>query len=108
MEIFNESIVAPIWNAQVEELEEVLVAETTDTGNHAHLIVHNDEVNTFDHVIETFMDILQHNPEQSEQLALIIHFKGKATVKTAPFDVLRPLKDGLVDRGLSAVIEEES
>jgi ATP-dependent Clp protease adaptor protein ClpS len=42
---------------------------------------------------------------QAEQLCLLIHFKGKATVKTAPFDVLKPKKDALVERGLSAVIE---
>ena len=95
-----------IWNAQVEELEDVLLEEVTTTGKVAHLVVHNDDVNTFDWVIQCLMEILNHTNEQSEQLSMIIHFKGKATVKTAPFDILRPLKDGLVDRGLSAVIEE--
>jgi ATP-dependent Clp protease adaptor protein ClpS len=51
---------------------------------------------------------LDHTPEQAEQLSLIIHFKGKATVKTAPKSVLRPKKDALVERGLSAVIEERA
>ncbi len=107
MQTFNESILEPISSTQVEELEDVLVEEKTDTGTHAHLIVHNDEVNTFDWVIKCFIDILSHTNEQSEQLSLIIHYKGKANVKTAPFDVLKPLKEGLVDRGLSAVIERE-
>jgi ATP-dependent Clp protease adaptor protein ClpS len=92
-----------------EELEEeVLIedeVEDTDQGEQSHLIVYNDDHNTFDWVIQCFMEILGHSSEQSEQLALIIHFKGKATVKTAPKDVLKPKKDALVDRGLSAVIE---
>ena len=90
----------------VEELEEVAVQDTdTDIGEDSHLIVYNDDHNTFDWVIECFMDVLKHTNTQAEQLALLIHFKGKATVKTAPKNVLKPKKDALVDRGLSAVIE---
>ena len=86
---------------------EVIVEELTDVGETAELIVYNDEFNTFDWVIQCFVEILEHSAEQAEQLSIIIHYKGKATVKTAPFNVLRPLKDALVDRGLSAVIESE-
>jgi ATP-dependent Clp protease adaptor protein ClpS len=89
----------------VEELEEVLVEDATDTGEPSQLVVYNDDHNTFDWVIECFMSVLGHSSEQSEQLAMIIHFKGKATVKTAPFSELKPPKDALVERGLSAVIE---
>ena len=60
-----------------------------------------------DWVIQCLMDVCNHTHEQSEQLSLIIHFKGKATVKTAPFDTLKPMKDALIERGLSAVIETE-
>lgn len=91
-----------------EELEEVLVEEEieeTDQGATSQLIVYNDDHNTFDWVIKCFIDVLQHSSEQAEQLAMIIHFKGKATVKTAPMQELKPHKDALVDRGLSAVIE---
>ncbi|MBK6622229.1 MAG: ATP-dependent Clp protease adaptor ClpS [Saprospirales bacterium] len=77
-----------------------------DVGDVSRLIVYNDDHNTFDWVIQCFIDVLNHSFEQSEQLALIIHFKGKATVKTAPLQELKPKKDALVDRGLSAVIEE--
>lgn len=97
-----------LFDQMVEELEEVLVEEAiedTDTGNDAQLIVYNDDFNTFDWVIQCFMEVLGHTHEQSEQLSMIIHFKGKATVKTAPRSVLKPKKDALVDRGLSAVIE---
>lgn len=74
-------------------------------GEEAQLIVYNDDHNTFDWVIQSFMEVLDHEMTQAEQLALIIHTKGKATVKTAPKRVLRPKKDALIDRGLSAVIE---
>lgn len=89
--------------------EDVLVEDEVDTGSGevAHLLVYNDDHNTFDWVIECFMDVLQHSNQQAEQLALLIHLKGKATVKTAPRDVLQPKKEALIDRGLSAVIEGE-
>lgn len=92
-----------------EVIEEVLLQDhldDIDTGERAVLIVYNDEINTFEWVIDTFVEILQHTQEQSEQLAYLIHFKGKATVKTAPKSVLRPLRTALVDRGLNAVVEE--
>lgn len=98
-----------IYNNTVEELEEVVVEEEvtdTDKGEPACLIVYNDDHNTFEWVIQCFMEVLGHTHSQSEQLSLIIHFKGKATVKTAPKNVLKPKKDALVERGLSAVIEE--
>ena len=93
-----------------EELEEeVLVEEEiedSDIGERSQLIVYNDDHNTFDWVIDSFIDVLNHTQAQAEQLAMIIHFKGKATVKTAPKNVLKPKKDALIDRGLSAIIEE--
>ena len=98
-----------LFATDVEELEEVLVedeVEDTGTGEPAQLIVYNDDHNTFDWVIKCFIEVLGHAQSQSEQLALIIHTKGKASVKNGPKKVLKPQKDALVDRGLSAVIEE--
>ncbi len=100
-----------LFATEVEELEEVLVedeVEDTGTGDPAQLIVHNDDHNTFDWVIKCFVEVLGHAQSQSEQLALIIHTKGKASVKNGPKKVLKPQKDALVERGLSAVIEEGS
>ncbi|MBK8556486.1 MAG: ATP-dependent Clp protease adaptor ClpS [Lewinellaceae bacterium] len=91
---------------QWEEEEDVLVEDDIGTNDPAHIIVYNDEHNTFEWVIECFMEVLGHSHEQSEQLAMIIHFKGKATVKTGYMQELKPQKDALVDKGLSAVIEE--
>ncbi len=87
--------------------EDVLLEEdiAIDTGSPADLIVFNDDHNSFDWVIKAFTEILGHSSEQSEQLALIIHLKGKATVKSAAFNELRPQREALIDRGLSAVIE---
>ena len=93
-------------------MEEVVVDEEVTsevgTGITSELIVYNDDVNTFDWVIQCFVEILRHTYAQAEQLSLIVHYKGKATVKTASRKVLVPMKDALVDRGLSAVIEDMS
>ena len=82
-----------------EELEEVLSDYTSN------IIVYDDDQNTFEWVIESFVDVLKHSSTQAEQLAFLIHFKGKANVKSGSLDELRTFKDALVDRGLSAVIE---
>lgn len=90
-----------------EDIDIDLANELSDisTGNPAYLIVYNDDENSFDWVIQSFMEVLDHQPDQAEQLAMIIHLKGKATVKTAPLSVLRPKKDALCERKLSAIIE---
>ena len=85
--------------------ESVVESQDTNQGHVAQLIVHNDDINTFDWVIECLMTICKHSHQQAEQLSLIIHFKGKATVKTAPLKMLKPLKDTLIDKGLSVTIE---
>ena len=98
-----------LFATDVEELEEVLVEDEVDdtsTGEPAQLIVYNDDHNTFDWVIKCFIEVLGHAQSQSEQLALIIHTKGKASVKNGPKKILKPQKDALTERGLSAVIEE--
>lgn len=69
------------------------------------LVVHNDEVNTFDWVIESLVEICKHTWEQAEQCAFIIHFKGKYAVKHGEMKSLRPMREALSDRGISATIE---
>lgn len=83
-------------------LEEVLVEEQVGLNN--EIIVYNDDVNTFDHVIETLIRICSHTSEQAEQCSLIIHYKGKCTVKTGVLDELKPQCTGLLEAGLSAEI----
>ncbi len=92
-------------NYKLEEEENVLTLAGTGEDTLSQLIVYNDDYNTFDWVIQCFMEVCHHTFEQSEQLSLIIHFKGKAIAKTDSFEKLTPLKDALIERGLSAVIE---
>ncbi len=89
-------------NPQIERDEDVEVAENKGY----QLIVWNDEVNTFEWVIKALMEICGHNYEQAEQCSLIIHFKGKYSVKSGEYDDLKPMKDGIVDRGINATIEK--
>lgn len=93
------------YDPSLEELEDVLLLEKETVGDVAELVVYNDDVNTFDWVIKCFMEILEHSETQAEQCSMMVHFNGRATVKTAPKNVLQPMKEGLTDRGLSAVIE---
>jgi ATP-dependent Clp protease adaptor protein ClpS len=70
-----------------------------------HLIVWNDDVNTFEWVIETLMKICKHNYEQAEQCAYIIHFKGKYAVKHGSYEELKPMCDAITERGIGATLE---
>jgi ATP-dependent Clp protease adaptor protein ClpS len=70
------------------------------------LIVWNDEVNTFEWVIETLVEVCGHSVEQAEQCAMIIHVKGKYAVKKGEYETLKPLCDAITDRGIGATVEE--
>lgn len=82
-------------------LEEILV----ENGPVHEIILHNDDLNTFDHVINCLMEICDHDPIQAEQCAWIVHNNGKCSVKRGPFHVLEPQCTALLDRGLSAAID---
>lgn len=69
------------------------------------LILHNDNHNTFEWVIETLIEICKHSSEQAEQCSYIIHSKGKYAVKHGSFKVLKPMKDAITERGINATIE---
>src|SRR5947199_10288020 len=87
-------------------------AEANDTDvlveNHSNcqLIVWNDNVNSFDWVITTLIEICGHTQEQAEQCAMIIHTKGKYAVKQGSYDDLKPQCDAITERGIGATIEE--
>ncbi|MGN6296916.1 MAG: ATP-dependent Clp protease adaptor ClpS [Ginsengibacter sp.] len=91
------------YKAESEEAD-LLVAD----GNRYQLVVWNDEVNTFQWVIETLVEVCGHTPEQAEQSAMIIHTKGKYAVKEGAYNVLKPMRDTIVDRGINATVEELS
>jgi ATP-dependent Clp protease adaptor protein ClpS len=77
----------------------------TDTESPRQLIVWNDEVNTFDWVIETLIKVCGHANEQAEQCAMFIHTKGKYAVKSGSYDFLKPMCDAITERGINATIE---
>lgn len=89
--------------ATKEKIKEVL--ETTeDHEKFNEIVLFNDDVNTFDHVIQTLVDACNHTYEQAEQCSLLVHYKGKYTVKTGPYDDLKPRCSKLLQAGLSAEI----
>ncbi len=77
----------------------------TATESTCSLIVWNDEVNTFEWVIETLIEVCGHSPEQAEQCSYFIHFKGKYAVKEGAYDDLKPQCDAITERGIGATIE---
>jgi ATP-dependent Clp protease adaptor protein ClpS len=82
--------------------EELLLEEAVVTQN--EIVLHNDDVNTFDHVIETLIYACEHTAEQAEQCAILVHYKGRCTVKTGEYKDLKPRCTMLLEAGLSAEI----
>ena len=95
-------------NSKPYSVEEDLTDLVIDEGSNCQLVVWNDEVNTFDWVIETLIEICRHTPEQAEQCAMFIHTKGKYAVKNGSYEVLKPMCDSITDRGIGATVEELS
>ena len=89
------------YNTSTAEEKETLVL----TEKPYQLIVWNDEVNTFEWVIETLEEVCGHSHEQAEQCAYIIHFKGKYAVKQGEYEDLKPQCDAITERGIGATIE---
>ena len=77
----------------------------TDHEDPCHLIVWNDDVNTFEWVIETLIEVCGHTPEQAEQCSYLIHYKGKCAVKHGEYDELKPMCDAITERGIGATVE---
>ena len=88
-----------------ETLEETGVDVLTDFEKSFQIIVWNDEVNTFEWVIETLIEICGHSQEQAEQCAIIIDSNGKYAVKEGTYEMLKPMCDAITDRGIGATIE---
>lgn len=87
-----------------EQVEyKVISKESVDLEK--HIILYNDDVNSFAFVIETLIKICHHDLLQAEQCAYITHFKGKCSVMSGSFNTLKPMCEALLDRGLSAAIE---
>ena len=89
-------------SSQEKTLTKISIEEQTVKLN--EIVLYNDDVNTFDHVIDTLIVACDHTPEQAEQCSIIVHFKGKCTVKTGEYDDLKPRCSKLLEAGLSAEI----
>ena len=76
----------------------------TDSEHENEIILYNDDVNTFEHVIKTLIKVCDHSPEQAEQCSLIVHYKGKCGVKSGSISDLKPRCAKLIQAGLSAEI----
>ncbi len=87
-------------NTQYDEQIEVLEREDEKHS----IVIWNDDVNTFDFVIETLMEVCEHNPHQAEQCTWLIHFKGKCDVKSGSIEDLMPRHQELLNRGLTSEI----
>ena len=77
----------------------------TENNEPYSLIVWNDEVNTFEWVIETLIEVCGHSPEQAEQCSYFIHYKGKYAVKQGEYDELKTMCDAITERGIGATVE---
>lgn len=86
------------------ESEELLDEVVVDVEER-QLILFNDDVNTFDFVIDTLVQVCGHDPLQAEQCTIIVHFKGKCNVKQGTYEKLEPMCTALLDRGLTAEIQ---
>ncbi len=87
----------------IEKTEEELDILTQETPLH-EIILYNDDVNTFDFVIDSLVEVCEHTLEQAEQCTILVHYKGKCAVKTGEYEDLEPRCSKLLNLGLSAEI----
>ena len=80
-------------------------SEKTDNQQQSTLVLHNDDINTFDYVMETLVEVCDHSMTQAEQCATITHYKGKCEVRFGTLTEMRELRYQLISRGLKAIVE---
>ena len=83
-----------MYEHQFECEEEIIDVEERN------LMVYNDDVNTFDHVIQTLIRVCKHSPEQAEQCTLIVHYKGRCSVKRGSYELLKPMREAICEVGI--------
>lgn len=86
-----------------EKIQEDLLVDTLEQHLN-EIVLYNDDVNTFDYVIDTLINACDHTPEQAEQCSILVHYKGQCTVKTGEYKELEPRCTMLLEAGLSAEI----
>jgi ATP-dependent Clp protease adaptor protein ClpS len=91
-------------SASLHKTDSNIELKATDLASF-EIVLYNDDVNTFDHVIDCLMKYCKHDAQQAEQCALLVHTKGKCAVKSGDYSTLQPLCEALCENGLSAQIE---
>ncbi|MCK4746977.1 MAG: ATP-dependent Clp protease adaptor ClpS [Bacteroidales bacterium] len=81
-------------------------SEETDDQYLANLVLHNDDVNTFDYVMDTLIEVCDHSMTQAEQCATITHYNGKCEVRSGSFKEMKELRYELISRGLKASVDK--
>lgn len=95
--------IVPHWESEPDVL--VIEERKTEQKNNPALVLINDDINTFDHVIKCLMKYCGHTYEQAGQCVLITHTKGQCDVKHGTYEELRPVYEALLDNHLKAKIE---
>jgi ATP-dependent Clp protease adaptor protein ClpS len=90
----------------MKEKESESIAFATDVQSELALILYNDDVNTFDHVIHCLVTVCEMELMAAEQCAYIVHYGGKCAVKHGAYEDLEPRCLTLLEKGLSAKIEK--
>lgn len=80
-------------------------AEESDQQHRSKLVLHNDDINTFDYVMDTLVEVCDHSMTQAEQCATITHYKGKCEVRSGTMNEMRELRYQLISCGLKAIVE---
>jgi ATP-dependent Clp protease adaptor protein ClpS len=80
-------------------------SEDTDGIHQVYLVLHNDDINTFDYVMETLMEVCNHSLTQAEQCATLTHYKGKCEVSSGTLKEMKELRYQLISRGLKASVD---
>jgi ATP-dependent Clp protease adaptor protein ClpS len=93
-------------NEDIEILTEELIEESIEKLPTYALVVYNDDVNTFDHVINTLIRVCKHTFEQATQCTYLIHFKGKYAVKHGSLKELKPMHEAILESGIWCKIEK--
>jgi len=91
-------------NTSVQEQECIDVLEAIQVTDVRDLIVFNDDFNTFEHVIATLIRVCKHTVEQAEQCTVLIHHKGKCTVRNGSYEELNPMREAICEVGIDAKI----
>ena len=89
----------------IDEKTELSTTTINDLLNEKKLVLYNDNHNSFQYVMLALSSVLNYTLEQSEQIALIVHNKGKAIIKTGEYLSLKNYYEQLKQLDLTLKIE---